>query len=282
MNKTVLNTLDVILYFVTFYLTQCVMLLAVGIGTGLATGKPIADTLDMSAAPGGDALLLVTLFSSILTILLFGQFKWSPWSRQYLRSHPWGVAFWAAMLSLGTILPSQWILEQLQVQMPQQYEKLFEQIMGKPAGYIVIGVLVPVAEEMCFRGAILRKLLALFGERRHWMAIAVSAVIFGLFHFNVPQFIHATAIGLLLGWLYYRTGSIFPGIVFHWVNNTVAFVMFHLMPQINDGKLIDLFHGSTRMMVMGIVCSLFIFLPSLFQLNQRMRKVAGKELGDRS
>ena len=132
--------------------------------------------------------------------------------------------------------------------------------------------LVPIAEEMVFRGAVLRKLLDMFSPRQHWIPIIISALDFGLFHGNKAQLPHAVFIGLILGWMYYRTGSIVPGVVLHWVNNTVAYLLFHFMPQLNDGKLIDLFHGSERMMVMGLVCSLCILLPSLLQLSQRLKR----------
>ena len=114
-------------------------------------------------------------------------------------------------------------------------------------------------------------LLTMFPRRQHWIVIAVSALIFGLAHTNMPQFIHATIVGLLLGWLYYRTDSILPGIVFHWMNNTVAFVMFHLMPQMNDGKLIDIFHGNNTEMLLALVFSLFIMIPAIVQLALRMK-----------
>jgi hypothetical protein len=48
--------------------------------------------------------------------------------------------------------------------------------------------------------------------------------------------------------------------------------MFNLMPSMNDGKLIDLFHGDNRLMMMGIGCSLLILLPSLLQLYLRAKK----------
>ena len=48
--------------------------------------------------------------------------------------------------------------------------------------------------------------------------------------------------------------------------------MFNLMPQMNDGKLIDLFHGNERLMWMGLLCSVLIFLPALFQLNLRLKR----------
>lgn len=208
MNKTLKDSLDVIWYFMAFFLIQFIMIWAVRIGTNLATGQPLIDAANAASRPNGDALVLMMLFSSILTILVFGQFRWSPWSRDYLRSKPWLVVVWTIILSLGTILPSEWILESLQVRMSEAQVQMFEQIMGKPMGYIAIGILAPIAEEMCFRGAILRKLLTMFPKRQHWIAIAVSAVLFALAHFNVVQSLHAFLIGLLLGWLYYRTDSI--------------------------------------------------------------------------
>ena len=277
MNKTLKDSLDVIWYFMAFFLIQFIMLWAVRIGTNLATGQPLIDAANAASRPNGDALVLMMLFSSILTILVFGQFRWSPWSRDYLRSKPWLVVVWTIILSLGTILPSEWILESLQVRMSEAQVQMFEQIMGKPMGYIAIGILAPIAEEMCFRGAILRKLLTMFPKRQHWIAIAVSAVLFALAHFNVVQSLHAFLIGLLLGWLYYRTDSILPGIVFHWINNTVAYVMFNIMPQMDDGKLIDIFHGNHTEMLLALVFSLFIMIPAIVQLNQNMKPAAKKD-----
>jgi len=280
MNKTLKDSLDVIWYFMAFFLIQFIqfiMIWAVRIGTNLATGQPLIDAANAASRPNGDALVLMMLFSSILTILVFGQFRWSPWSRDYLRSKPWLVVVWTIILSLGTILPSEWILESLQVRMSEAQVQMFEQIMGKPMGYIAIGILAPIAEEMCFRGAILRKLLTMFPKRQHWIAIAVSAVLFALAHFNVVQSIHAFLIGLLLGWLYYRTDSILPGIVFHWINNTVAYVMFNIMPQMDDGKLIDIFHGNHTEMLLALVFSLFIMVPAILQLAQHMKPAAKKD-----
>ena len=176
------------------------------------------------------------------------------------------------MAALGSILPSEWAIEQIQYTMPKAVEQLFEDIMREPLGYIAIGIVAAVAEEMVFRGAVLRRLLDVSGKRWHWAAIIASALIFGAVHGNVPQFVHGALMGLMLGWMYYRTRSVIPGIVFHCVNNTVAYVMFNLMPQMNDGKLIDLFHGNERLMWMGLLCSVLIFLPALFQLNLRLKR----------
>ena len=276
MNKTLHTTLDIISYIIVFVLIQTVLGLALGIigmwhdGTDWAAvwQAILKDGLHMTAK----MTVAYMALSSLLTMLLFARMHWSPVSRVWLASHPWTTLAWVFMLALGTILPSEWVVEKFQLTMPDSTTQLFESIMKEPTGYLAIGILGPVAEEMVFRGAVLRSLLKLFPAKAHWWPILISAVLFGAVHMNMAQFVHALPIGLLLGWMYYRTGSIIPGLLFHWVNNTVAYVMFNIMPQMGDGKLIDVFHGNDRMMWMGLGFSVCIMLPSLFQLHLRMKK----------
>ena len=201
-----------------------------------------------------------------------GEKRFAVISRNYLASHPWGTLAWVALLSVGLILPAEWVYERLQITMPESTEAMFEGIMREPLGYMAIGIFAPVVEEIVFRGAILRILLGLFSRSWHWVAIIFSALIFGAIHLNLAQGLHAFVIGLLLGWMYYRTSSVVPGILLHWINNTVAYLMFHLMPQFGDGKLIDFFHGDESLMYKGLGCSLLIILPSLFQIARRMKR----------
>lgn len=261
---------DVILYLAVFAAAQFVFVSLTSLVTGLVGGSSLLASQSQGASSGNE-LIVGLVLASAFTLCLFVKLKWSPVSATWLRSHPWDVLIWAGLLSFGSILPSEWMLEKIQIEMPESQLKFFEQIIGQPMGYLAIGVFAPLVEELVFRGAILRKLLGLFDRRYHWAAIAISSVLFGLLHGNVPQFIHAFVIGLLLGWMYYRTSSVLPGVLFHWVNNTVAFIMFNAMPQMGDGKLIDLFHGNSHMMWMGLLFSLCILLPSLFQLALRMK-----------
>lgn len=271
--QIVLSILDVLLYVVVFFLLQLVFTYLVALVAVVAQGGGLTAKAFLSAISGMDAKSLVaaTVLSSVATLCLFAKTGWGPVSRSWLRTRPWGVLLWAALLALGTILPSEWIVEQMQFAMPESQAKLFEQLLGEPWGYLAIGVLAPLAEELVFRGAVLRRLLGMMPGRQ-WLAIVISALVFGAVHGNLPQFVHATVIGLILGWMYARTRSILPGVMFHWVNNTVAYLMFNLMPQMQDGQLIDLFHGDHKMMALGLIFSLFIIIPSLFQLHQRMRK----------
>lgn len=103
-------------------------------------------------------------------------------------------------------------------------DKEFEQLTGGIVGLIDTAVLAPVAEELLCRGAILGALLAVM-PRRPWVAITVSALIFGVIHMNPVQMVFGGLYGLLLGWIAWRTGSLLPGIIIHVVNNTVAMLM---------------------------------------------------------
>ncbi len=276
MNKTLRVALDVISYIIVFFLIQTVIGLGFGIVGMWHDGQSLAAVWQALLKGGLHMTTKMTVaymaLSSLLTLLLFARLRWSPVSRVWLASHPWTTLAWVFMLALGTILPSEWVVEKFQLTMPDTTAQLFEGVMREPMGYLAIGILGPVAEEMVFRGAVLRSLLKLFPAKAHWWPILISAVLFGAVHMNMAQFVHALPIGLLLGWMYYRTGSIIPGLLFHWVNNTVAYFMFNIMPQMADGKLIDLFHGNDRMMWMGLGFSVCILLPSLFQLHMRMKK----------
>lgn len=217
-------------------------------------------------------IVIGSIFSSLTAIVLFAKLGWAPVSRSYLKTKPCGVLFWAMILAIGAILPLEFAYEKVQIVMSKSTQQLFEGIMREPWGYVAIGILAPIAEEMIFRGGILRKLLSAFDAKCAWCAIVLSALIFALVHLNLAQGVHAFIMGLLLGWMYMRTRSVVPGIAFHWVNNTVAYLMFHLMPELSDGQLLDLFHGNERLMHGGLFFSLCILLPAIFQLTRRMKR----------
>ena len=153
-------------------------------------------------------------------------------------------------------------------ELPNLLEQQFDMIMKDRWGYFVVGLLAPLAEEMVFRGAILRSLLR--WKQNPWVGIAISALLFAVIHMNPAQMPHAFLIGLLLGWMYWRTDSIVPGVVYHWVNNTVAYILYNIYPD-PDLTLVEMF-GSEQKVLMALGFSLLIFLPSLFQLNQRLAK----------
>jgi membrane protease YdiL (CAAX protease family) len=250
---------NALIYTVIFGAIQVVVSFIVqGIWT-LVMGK---DTV-MNAT----GLIITMAVFSILTMAVFLLAKWSVVSRHWVRTRPWFVLFWCVVAALGAIVPSVWLQEHMP-ELPNMVEGEFDMIMKDRWGYFVVGLLAPLAEEMVFRGAILRCLLR--WKQNPWVGIAISALLFAVVHMNPAQMPHAFLIGLLLGWMYWRTDSIVPGVVYHWVNNTVAYILYNIYPD-PDLTLVEMF-GSEQKVLMALGFSLLIFLPSLFQLNQRLAK----------
>ena len=133
-------------------------------------------------------------------------------------------------------------------------------------GYFAIAILAPLAEEIVFRGAIVGRLAQVAKNR--WAAILVSALLFALVHGNPVQMPHAFVIGVFLGWLFLRTGSIIPGVVFHWMNNTIAYFLTLFMPD-PDMKIVELYGGNQQSLLLSILFSLCILVPSVIQIAQR-------------
>ena len=250
---------NALIYTVVFAAIQAVVSMLVQGVWVLVMGK--------ESVMNATGMIITMAVFSVLTMVIFLWAKWSVVSRHWVRTRPWFVLFWCVMAALGALVPSAWLQEKMPV-LPNIVEAEFEMIMQNRWGYLVVGLLAPLVEEMVFRGAILRSLLR--WKENPWVGIVISALLFALIHMNPAQMPHAFLIGLLLGWMYYRTDSIVPGVVYHWVNNTVAYILYNIYPT-PDLTLVELF-GSEQKVLMALGCSLLIFLPSLFQLNQRLSK----------
>ena len=87
-------------------------------------------------------------------------------------------------------------------------------------GIISITIMAPLVEELLFRGAIQGYMLR--KGMKPLNSILIASAIFGIIHMNPIQIPFAFAIGLIFGWLYYRTGSVVPGIIGHFINNSIA------------------------------------------------------------
>ena len=84
---------------------------------------------------------------------------------------------------------------------------------------IALAVVTPLAEEVFFRGFVLRGLVNRWGVAP---GIVISAVIFAGLHFQPSIIFPVFITGLLLGALYWQTGSIWPGIGVHAAQNLIA------------------------------------------------------------
>ena len=93
--------------------------------------------------------------------------------------------------------------------------------------FLLLVFIAPVCEEWLFRGIILKGLLK---RRSPLKAIVWSAVIFGVIHIIPMQMISAFFLGLMIGWIYWHTRSLFHCIFIHAVNNAAAFISSIFFP----------------------------------------------------
>lgn len=84
---------------------------------------------------------------------------------------------------------------------------------------MIVGFIAPFIEEVIFRGVIFRALKKNFDIA---IAIVVQGLLFGLVHMNGIQVVYATLIGIVCGYVVYRAGSIWSGVVIHAVNNCIS------------------------------------------------------------
>ncbi|WP_425616210.1 ABC transporter permease subunit/CPBP intramembrane protease [Anatilimnocola sp. NA78] len=103
-------------------------------------------------------------------------------------------------------------------------EKYIEQLQQVPFPIVLLAMAIVPAfgEELFFRGYVQT---ALQQKLPAWGAILISAALFGVFHLSVgglailERVISSAMLGLVLGWICYRTGSVYPGMLLHMVHN---------------------------------------------------------------
>ena len=119
--------------------------------------------------------------------------------------------------------------------MPEWLEDTMKSLLENTplwATLISVSVMAPLFEEWLCRGLILRGLLQ---KSSPLTAIVVSALIFAVIHMNPWQAIPAFCLGLLFGYVYYKTGSLKLTILMHCVNNTMA-ALCSRIPEFKDAE----------------------------------------------
>ena len=255
-----------IIYVIEFLAIQLIVGWIVGLVWQLITKSHDTTTAMM---------ITTTVASSVAIIAIFLLLRWTEVSPRWLRTRPWSVLTWSVVAAAGALVPSMWLQEQIP-ELPNLLDNEFDMILSNRWGYLAIGLLAPLSEEIELRGAVLRSLLnkPLFTngstELNTWTAISISAFFFALIHLNPAQMPHAFLIGLLLGWMYWRTGSILPGVAYHWANNSMAYILYNIYPD-PDMRLVEVL-GTQKHVLMAVGFSLLILVPAIFQLNMWMKR----------
>ena len=177
---------------------------------------------------------------------------WSPVSGIYL--------VFTTLISLASIFIIEYLYNLLP-EMPNLLENTFSTLQSGWLGILSIALVGPILEELMFRGAITRALLKKYNPTK---AIILSALVFGIFHINPVQIVAATLLGLLLGWIYYKTASLIPCILIHIINNSLAVYSSWKFPDVECMQ--DLFTENTYFIV--LIAAIIIFVGSIMWMRK--------------
>ncbi len=83
------------------------------------------------------------------------------------------------------------------------------------------GILSPIMEELVFRGIVFGNLRKLTGL---WQSVFLSALLFGLIHFNIVQFVYAFLLGIVLALFMYKSGHMYAAMIGHITANAFAVI----------------------------------------------------------
>ena len=107
------------------------------------------------------------------------------------------------------------------VQMSEGFQEANESFFAGTVVFELLGscLVIPIAEELLFRGVVYKRLKLYFGVTP---ALLGSALIFGIMHVNLVQFLYAAVIGLFLAFVLEKTGKLSMAVLGHIAANLAA------------------------------------------------------------
>jgi len=101
----------------------------------------------------------------------------------------------------------------------------FDSLADLLTTFLMVAVLAGFAEELFFRGLVLRLLSEVMNPH---LAIFLAAMLFSIIHLQVLNFLPILFMGILFGYLYYWSGSIWLPVIGHFIHNGAQVVMIYL------------------------------------------------------
>ena len=116
-------------------------------------------------------------------------------------------------------------------------------------GLILYGIIAPITEEIVFRGITYNRMKRYFGVVP---CIVMTAMLFGGFHANLPQFLYGTCMGVLMALSYEWVKSFAAPVLFHVAANCIVFMLSFVK--------VDIVHWLIGAFFLGLAGGLIVFL----------------------
>ena len=143
----------------------------------------------------------------------------------------------------------------------KDYNQVMENLdMSKGILTVVYVVIIgPISEELIFRGAIFDRFRIAYS---FWIANALQALLFGVYHMNLIQGLYAFLLGMLLGMIAYATGSILASIATHMIFNATTYLL-------QTAAL----SGGIVFLILLLISIFILFLGVRYYLNMCLKKL---------
>ncbi|MCI1720475.1 MAG: CPBP family intramembrane metalloprotease [Bacteroidales bacterium] len=140
--------------------------------------------------------------------------------------------------------------------------------------FISIAICAPIVEETILRGMMERGMLYHNSPK---FAILWSAFFFAFIHLNLAQAIPAFTLGILFGWIYYKTHCLWATIFMHAMNNASTFLIFAAYPSLNPDSsskeiLMSIFHISASTYYIAFAVLAVVFCLCIWLLYKYLPK----------
>ena len=242
------------------------MLALLGIGLGAQIVVGTAAVLFMLLAghgfdykamePAALGKLMAALYFCSMSLVLAGS---GPWARFSVRGLNPALLLWAFVLifAVGVVLePLLTLLPELSLNVGRGFWTILSLV-----------VFAPVFEELICRGVVLSSLRARYGVVTAWL---VSSLFFGVLHGQPAQVIGASVIGLILGYVYLATDSMWSVMILHALNNAVAYLA--MVTGHGNALLIELVESRT-LYVLIYIAALALTAVSGYMMLRTLRRM---------
>jgi uncharacterized protein len=172
---------------------------------------------------GRDVLLLMQVGLLALVTIIFASLHWPSLVPQLSRSGFGRPAAWVALVLLGPLLYINYLYHVALLGATGLEDPLLAGGYSLLAVTVLYAVFPAVTEEIAFRGLLQHWLSAAI---RPWRAVLLASALFMVMHFSLASAPYLFAVGLLLGWARWKTGSLYPPMLLHFLHNFIVVVAF--------------------------------------------------------
>jgi membrane protease YdiL (CAAX protease family) len=146
---------------------------------------------------------------------------------------------------------------------------------------IFIAAFAGIGEELFFRGVLQR--IFIKSTRSPWAGIIITAFIFSFFHFQFFGFVPRLLLGVLLGAIYWYSGSLWPAIIAHFLYDAFIIVLAYFNPKMvtdQDASMIDTSYLWIGALISAVLVGAMLWWMNKNSTNSFERVYAGDKIAN--